>query len=477
MRIRIPHVFTLLFVTIVAAAALSWVVPSGHFERVERTAGGLTRQVVVPGSYTTLPKHLTVEGLLLSSAAPKGWASPVGLQGILTAIPRGLEQSADIVFFIFILGAVFGILQRTGVIAAGLHALVERFRDRAGLLVAMVMVLAGIGGSTLGMGEEFIPLVPVFLALSRQLGYDRLFGLAVINLASVVGFAAATTNPFTVAIAQDLAELPIGSGIGLRVALFVVSMAVTIAYLLRYGARVRANPEVSLVRDLPEVPLPDPSTIPPFSGRHAAILLFGACVFAGMMWGVQALGWWMADMAGAFLLIGLAAAALGGLSADETVDAAIHGMKDMVVAALVVGVARGLVVVLEDASVLDTLIQLAATTLDGLPPWMAAQGMLVFQTGLNFLVPSGSGQAAVTMPLMAPLADLLGLQRQVAVLAFQCGDGMSNMIIPTSGSLMAMLAMADVPYERWLRFSLPLFGILLAISALFLGIAVSIGWT
>jgi len=476
-RFKVPHVFTLLFLTIAAASALSWIVPSGRFERVERVAGGLTRQVVVPGSYTTLPKHYTAEGLLLSTTPPEGTAAPVGVQGVLTAIPRGLEQSADIVFFIFVLGAVFGILQRTGVIAAGLNALVHRFRDRAGLLVALVMVLAGIGGSTLGMGEEFIPLVPVFLALSRQLGYDRLFGLAVINLASVVGFAAATTNPFTVAIAQDLAELPIGSGLWLRVALFAVSMAVTIAYLLRYGARVRANPEMSLVKDLPEVPLPDPDTIPDFSGRHVAILAVGAGVFGLMMWGVQALGWWMNDMAGAFLLIGLAAAVLGGLDADETVEASIHGMKDMVVAALVVGVARGLVVVLEDAAVMDTLIQLAATTLDGLPPWLAAQGMLVFQTGLNLLVPSGSGQAAVTMPLMAPLADLLGLQRQVAVLAFQCGDGMSNMIIPTSGSLMAMLAMADVPYERWLRFSLPLFGMLLAISATFLAGAVLTGWT
>ncbi len=477
MRMRIPHVFTLLFGAIVAASILSWIVPSGRFERVERTAAGLTRQVVVPGSYEVMPKHLSAEGVALTVTPPEGMAAPVGLQGILTAIPRGLEQAADIVFFIFILGAVFGILQRTGVIAAGLNALMERFSNRAGLLVAMVMVLAGAGGSTLGMGEEFIPLVPVFLALSRQLGYDRMFGLAVINLASVVGFAAATTNPFTVAIAQDLAEIPIASGLGLRVALFVVAMTATVAYLLRYGARVKADPSRSLVADLPEVPLPDPSTIPSFSGRHVAILAVGAVIFGGMMWAVQVLGWWMNDMAGAFLAIGLASAAIAGLSADETVEASIHGMKDMVVAALVVGVARGLVVVLEDAQVMDTLIHVAASSLDGLPPWLAAQGMFGFQTVLNLLVPSGSGQAAVTMPLMAPLADLLGIQRQVAVLAFQCGDGMSNMIIPTSGSLMAMLAMADVPYGRWLRFSLPLFGILTAISSAFLAFAVVTGWS
>lgn len=476
MRIRIPHVFTLLFVGICVCAALSWIVPSGRYARVERTVSGLTRQVVVPGSFETMPKHITAATPWFDVVPPEGAASPVGVQGVLTAIPRGLEQSADIVFFLFVLGAVFGILQRTGVIAAALHALVLRYADRGPWLVAGVMLAVGIGGSTLGMGEEFIPLVPVFLGLSARLGYDRLFGLAVVNLASVVGFAAATTNPFTVAIAQGIADVPVGSGIGLRAGLFVVSMALTIAFLLRYGARVKADPQASLVADLPAVPLPAAHEIPAFGSRHAAILAMAAAVFVGMMVAVQAWGWWLNDMAGAFLLIGLLAAGIAGLSADDTVDAAVEGMREMVVAALVVGVARGLVVVLEDAAVMDTLVHAAATGLGGLPPWAAAQGMLVFQTGFNLLVPSGSGQAAVTMPLMAPLADLLGLTRQVAVLAYQCGDGMSNMVIPTSGSLMAMLAMADIPYGRWLRFSLPLFLALFALSAAFLGLAVAAGW-
>lgn len=476
MRWKVPHVFTLLSIAITAAAILSWFVPSGSFTREARTVAGLTRQVVVPGSYERLEKVRSWEGLLWAQEVGPGFAAPVGLQGLLTAIPRGLEAAADIVFFLFVLGAVFGILQRSGVIAAGLNALVERFAHRASWLVAGVMVLAGIGGSTMGMGEEFIPLVPVFLALSARLGYDRLFGLAVINLASVVGFAAATTNPFTVAIAQDLAEVPIGSGLGLRVLLFVVSMGLTIAYLLAYGERVRRDPSRSLVADLPKVEVGDPSVIPDFQARHVAIVALAVTLFAGMMWAVQQWGWWLHDMAGVFLLIGLLTALISGMSADETVEASVDGMKEMVVAALVVGVARALVVVLEDAQVMDSVIQAAAVSLQGAPPWMAAQGMLLFQTLLNFVVPSGSGQAAVTMPLMAPLADLLQIERQVAVLAFQCGDGMSNMLIPTSGSLMAMLAMAEVPYGRWVRFATPLFVALLLVSAGFLAIAVVTGW-
>lgn len=474
-KIQLPHVFTLLFAVTAVLSVASWVVPSGSFERVETQVGSMTKQLVVPGSFHTLDKARSFEGIWLTQTPPDGAASPVSLQGLLSAIPRGLEDSADIIFFIFMMGGVFGILRATGTITATLGWLTQRFEKRVWLLVAVLTVLMGVGGSTLGMGEEFIPLVPVFLLLAKRLGYDRLFGLSVVVLASGIGFAAATTNPFTVNIAQSIAGVPLNSGIGLRAAFFCICITLTIVHILRYGAKIKGDPSQSLVADTPDPELEQAELVTP-SWRHGAIVAMCALLFVGIMVGVQKGGWWLNDMAGGFLLMGLLGAALGKLSPAKATTAFVHGLGDMVVAALVVGFARGIVVVMNDAQILDSLIYGASSLLDGVGPHIAAQGMLLFQTCLNFFIPSGSGQAAVTMPLMAPLADLQGVSRQTAVFAFQCGDGFSNMVIPTSGSLMAMLLMAQVPYERWLKFVGPLILQLLVVSAVFLGVAVQIGY-
>jgi uncharacterized ion transporter superfamily protein YfcC len=212
------------------------------------------------------------------------------------------------------------------------------------------------------------------------------------------------------------------------------------------------------------------------TGRHKLTLVLCGAIFVGILWGVQALGWWMNDMAGGFFLMGIVALIACRLPLAEGMKAYVHGLENMVVAALVVGFARAITVVLNDGRIMDTLIHSAATVLQNVPPYLAAQGMFVFQSSLNVLIPSGSGQASVTMPLMAPLADVIGLTRQTAVLAFQFGDGLSNMLVPTSGVLMAMLALAKIPYPTWLRFALPLFLILSAVGAVFLLIAVAIGY-
>ena len=477
-RLRVPHVMALLTIVVGVMSVLSWVVPSGTYARHKVKVGVMTKELVVPGSYATLEKVRTLGGLLLPvDGLAEGQAAPVSLLGFLSAIPRGLEDSADIIFFIFMMGGVFGILQATGAITAALGRLTEVFSDRVGLLVVLLGLLMGAGGSTLGMGEEFIPLVPLFLMLSSRLGYDRVFGLSIVVLAPGIGFAAATTNPFTVNIAQKIAELPLNSGWQLRVVFFSVCMAVTLAWILRYGARIKADPTRSVVYGLPEAEgTADFGEVPALEGRHIAVLAMCGLVFTGIMVAVQTEGWWLAEMGGGFFLMGILAALLARMDLEAATRAFTHGMRDMVVAALVVGFARGIVVVMNDAQILDTLVHGAASVLDGASPHVAVQGMLVFQSVLNVFVPSGSGQAAVTMPLMAPLADLLGITRQTAVLAYQCGDGFSNMVIPTSGTLMAMLLMAGVPYDRWLRFALPLVGMLLAISAVFLAGAVAIGY-
>ncbi len=482
-RLRVPHVFVLLSLVILVCAAATWVVPSGEYERETREVEGRTRTLVVPGTFEPIPKHYSLQAALLEDDHPER-ATPVGLLGYLAAIPRGMEAAADIIFFIFIVGGVFGILERTGVVTASVGRLVDRLQHRrAWLTIAVMAALAG-GGSTLGMGEEFIPLVPVFVLVARRLGYDAIFGVAMVEVAGQVGFAASTTNPFTVSVAQGIAELPLHSGIGLRLVFLVCALAVAVVYVLRYGARIRRDPARSLVADVPEAWQEAPTGADPhppaagadFRPHHTAILVIGAAIFAFIVFAVQRFHWWMPEMGAGFLLTGIIAAALARLSIDQTARAFVKGCQDMVVAALVVGFARGIAVVLEDGLIIDTVVHGTAVLLEQVPRYVAALGMLAFQSVLNLFIPSGSGQAAVSMPLMAPLADIIGLPRQVAVFAFTCGDGFSNTVIPTSGILMAMLGLARVPYGRWLRFMLPLFGQLLLLSAVFLVIAVATGY-
>jgi len=245
-RIKIPHVFPLLTGVILFCSILTYFVQSGSYDRSEKTYGTLTRTVVEPGTFKTMEKHYSAKGLVIGDKV-EGKASPVSMLSFLSAIPKGMEQTADIIFFIFIIGGVFGILQRTGMITAVIQALVRRYSKSGPLLTIILMVVLAIGGSTLGMGEEFIPLVPVFLYVSKELGYDRIYGLALVILAAFVGFAAATTNPFTVQIAQGIAEVPLGSALGFRLIFFATCMVVTLTYMLRYGARIKRDPSLSIM--------------------------------------------------------------------------------------------------------------------------------------------------------------------------------------------------------------------------------------
>ena len=447
---------------------------SGEFARETLEVGGTERTILIAGTYEQIPKHLSAQGLVFGDSR-QGYASPESLEGLLSAIPRGMIEAADIIFFIFIIGGVFGILQETGTIPAFLHAILERLRGSWQLLTIVLMTLIAIGGSTLGMGEEYIPLVPIFLIVAREIGVDRIYGVALIYVAGQVGFAAATTNPFTVNIAQGIAGVPLNSAIGFRLVFFACCMAVTIAYMLRYGSKIRRDPAASILAD-DDVEVAVVEVAPPsLSTAHIVTLAACAAIFAFILYAVQEMGWWLPQMAGGFLLMGLVAIAVCRLPLDQATRAAVRGMEEMTVAALVVGFARAITVVLEDGQILDTLIFSAASILQHVPRYLAAEGMLVVQSILNFFIPSGSGQAAVTMPLMAPLADVIGLTRQTAVFAFTCGDGFSNTVIPTSGILLASLGLAKVPYDKWLRFMVPLLLQLLAVSAVFIAIAVAIG--
>ena len=475
-RFKIPHVFVLLTLVIAVCAVSTWIVPSGQYERETKEIDGHERTLLVPGTFEHLEKNYSVQGLLLGDEI-EGKATPVGLHGFLTAIPRGLEAAADIIFFIFIIGGAFGILQRTGVITAAVGKLLGRLTHRGALLTVVMMAVFAVGGSTLGMGEEFIPLIPVFLIVAKRLGYDRIYAMALVFVAAETGFAASTTNPFTVNVAQGIAEIPLSSGLTLRILFFCCALTLAAAYVLRYAARVKADPARSLMAGDPFELDEGEGDVGEFSGRHLAVLVSSMAIFGFILFAVQRYDWWMADMAGGFFLMGIVAMLLARLPLAEASKAFVKGMEEMVVAALVVGFARGISVVLADGFIMDTVIHGAASVLSHVPRYVAVIGMLGFESSLNLLIPSGSGQAAVTVPLMAPLADILGLTRQTAVLAFTCGDGFSNTVIPTSGILMAMLALAKIPYGTWLRFMIPLFLQLMALSSVFLIIAVAIDYT
>lgn len=483
-KLKVPHVFVLLTGVIFFCCLMTYIVPPGSYERETRLVEGTERTLLVPGTYQRVEKHVSLRSVFLGDKV-EGKATPVGLHGFLTAIPRGMEAAADIIFFIFIIGGVIGILQRTGVITAAIGWLLQRVGSSGPVLTIVLMVAFAIGGSTLGMGEEFIPLIPIFVMLSRRLGYDRLYGMALVLLAADTGFAASTTNPFTVIVAQGIAEVKLYSGINFRLVFLTCALALSIIHMLRYGARIKKDPSASFLADDGEYmdcengPQGEPdesSEIAQYQKHHTAIIISCLAIFIFILYGTQRMGWWMADMAGGFFLMGIVTIIIARLPLADAAKSFVKGMEEMVVAALVVGFARAIAVVLSDGQIIDTVVHSAAAGLQLVPKYVAVLGMLSYESCLNLLIPSGSGQAAVSMPLMAPLSDILGITRQTAVFAFTCGDGFSNMIIPTSGILMAMLSLAKIPYGRWLRFMLPLFLQLILLSGVFLIIAVMISY-
>lgn len=475
-KFRIPHVFIFLFWIIVVCSLLTYVIPSGQFERTVKDYGKLTQTVVVPGSYEEIPKHYSIKAALIGEDI-EGKSSPISVIDIFSAIPKGLVDSAVLIFYVFIIGAVFMLIQYTGAINSFLFALIDKFKNRPNLLFFLIYITIFSGSSFMGIGPEMIALIPVFLLLSKHMGYDRMFGLALLTLPLWLGWSTGVTNPFTVQIAQIIAELPIGSGIGLRLLLYVTYAILGFYFLMRYGDKFKSNPSNSLMQD----DLFDLTEFGEFKKtklerKHLFILAFFVLSFASILYAVQTIGWGLIEMSACFIAIMIVIKMISGMSGDESMEAFINGLRIMIVPALVVGVARGISVVLQEGMIIDTLLHHSSTTLLNLPKVVAAEGMLFFQTALNFFIPSASGQALVSMPLMTPMSDILGISRQTAVLAYILGDGLSNMIIPTNGVLMAMLGLAKVPFEKWFKFVIRLFIVSIILALGFIALAIGIGY-
>jgi uncharacterized ion transporter superfamily protein YfcC len=437
------HPLALLLACVLIAAAMTYVVPAGQFDRREDPA--INRTVVVPNSYHRIAR------------------SPVGAFDALVAVPRGLIDAAGVLAMVFMAGAAISVVDKTGALRGGIGWLAARVQRREMLLIPVSCGLFGAGGAVEGMWEEIIAMMPMLLALSRGVGFDGLTTVSMSLGAAGIGAAFSPMNPFGVGIAQRFAEVPLLSGWPFRLAVLAIAMVIWTWGTMRHARRIKTAGA-------------DDGTLAaaPLSGRHAAVLVATIAAFTAFIVGVLHFGWGFEQMAGVFLGLGLAAGLLGGLGVEGTCNAFVDGFSAMSYAALMIGVARGVFIVLDQGHIVDTIIDFLVTPLSHLPVTLFAMGISVVQSLLTLPVPSSSGRVTLTMPILVPLSDLLGLSRQVTVTATQFGPGVIGNLLPTDGALMAVLAIAGVPFARWLRFCLPLCAILFALALAAVAVAVSL---
>jgi uncharacterized ion transporter superfamily protein YfcC len=394
----------------------------------------------------------------------------------LTAIPSGLAAAQDVIFFVFMVGGVIAVIRATGAIDALIGYAIRNLGSRPSTLIGGMVLLFALGSSTIGMAEEYLPFVPILVSMCLALKMDAVVAVGIIYIGAGVGYACAALNPFTVLIAQDIAGLALTSGQGFRWLLLLVCVIVGVHHLLGYAHRLMRDPKTSLVFDVDYskgFQMPDDVHLTP--SRIFVLLVFSLAVGL-FIYGVAAWEWYLVELTAILLGVALIAAVVGRLGPNTTASVFCVGSAELTTTALLIGFARTIQVILSDAKVIDTIIIGLADPLLMLPSTMAAVGMLAVQTACNFFIPSGSGQAYVTMPIMSPLADLTSLTRQTAVLAYQFGDGFTNMIVPTNAVLMGVLALGRIPYQRWVRFILPLLAKLYVIAIVALIVAVQISY-
>ncbi|SDZ92141.1 putative basic amino acid antiporter YfcC [Alkalimonas amylolytica] len=487
--VNMPDAFVILFFVMVLAAIASHLIPAGSFgmQQVEVEQNGEIglQQRIDPASFAldTEKQHGVP---LFAEGGGIGFLN-YAFEGMVSGSKWG--SAIGVIAFILITGGAFGIIMRTGAIHNGILALIEKTKNMEALFIPLMFVLFSLGGAIFGMGEEAIAFCIVLLPLMYALGYDAITTVLVTYVATQIGFAASWMNPFSIAIAQGIADIPLMSGAEFRYGLWLVLTVFGTIFTMRYARRIKANPELSpsYASDL-QVKAQQQGKHNEHSHYTGVDTLILLAFFAGLgwiIWGVTTREYYIPEIASQFFTIGLVVAVIGvlagRLSINGAADAFKQGAAELLPAALIVGMAKGIVLILggdnpETPSVLNTLLYYSGQALGDLPGWLSAWFMLVLQSVFNFFVASGSGQAALTMPLIAPLADLVGLSRQIAVLAFQLGDGLTNIIIPTSAALIGCLGVVRVDWTLWARFAWKLYLWLFLLASLAMLLAVAIGY-
>ena len=457
-KFQFPHIYVLLSIFILVCTAATWILPAGEFDRVQNASG---RTVVVAGTY-----HRIMQ-------------SPVGPFKMVESVYDGMLDAGEVIFFIMIAYASIGLIISSGAFNGLVSWLLRVFKGKSrSLIIPIFITILGAASSTIGVFEEAFPFVPIFVGIAIAMGYDAIVGLAIVALGVAIGYSGAAMNPFTVGMAQSIAELPPMSGFPYRIFCHAAMIVVASIYTMRYAVRIQEDPSKSLLygTDFASHIKSDENLENYRLGkREICVLATLALGIIAVVYGTKTYGWYLRELCAVFLVMGLVTAAIMRWSPSETADKIAKSFADMAMAAMMIGLARGILVVLREGCIIDTVVYGMSVPLSYMPSWLAAECMLIIQTLLNFLVPSGSGQAVISMPIMAPLSDLLGISRQVAVLCFQFGDGLSNIVWPTA-STPILAALAGVKLERWWKWMIPLFLILVLTQMILVAIAMFIGW-
>lgn len=455
-HIKTPHTYALLLSIIVCASVLTYIIPAGAYDREKKDG----QTLVVSGTYHEINQH------------------GVSFFDIFRAIPEGLISGGEIVFYIFLVGGAFGIVHKTGAFENGVNTAMQILGRFKVLMIPLTMLIFSILGFTIGLAEETIIFVPIGIIIARTLGYDAMTGVSMVILGAASGFLGGMLNPFTVGVAQSVAELPMFSGWGLRTVIYIVVLLVAISVVMLYGRRVKNDMSKSIVYELEQKERSVQTTIEQFrfSKRQALGLLFIVATILLNVYGIFSFGWSFNEMSANFILAGLLAGFVGGLGVNGTFDAMIEGMKDILFGAMIVGFAKGIIVILENGHIIDSIVHGMTLLLHGVHPTIVILMMFVLQFLLNFFIPSGSGQALTTMPLMVPISDLLEINRQLTILAFQYGDAISNVLFPTSAILMGALAVGKITYIQWLKFAWKLILLWVVVCSVAMTLALLLGY-
>jgi uncharacterized ion transporter superfamily protein YfcC len=452
---KFPSAYTILFVLIALVAGLSWIIPAGQYDMAMNV--GLGKEVPVSGTYHAVTGN--PQGLVDIFLAPID-----GLYNHTT----GQAGAIDVALFILIIGGFLGIVTKTGAIDAGIERVTVRLKGKEEWMIPILMALFAAGGTIYGMAEESLPFYTLLVPVMMAARFDPLVAAATVLLGAGIGTLGSTINPFATVIAANAAGIPFTHGIGLRVAILIIGWLICVIWVMRYARKVRRDPSLSVVADQCDSNRAHflgnrSDELLPFTGVRKIILLIFALAFVVMIYGVSVKGWWMGEISGVFLAAAILVGLIARMSEEELTSTFIDGARDLLGVALIIGIARGIVVIMDNGMITHTILHSAEGIVSGLSSVIFINVMFLLEVVLSFLVPSSSGLAVMTMPIMAPLADFAHVGRELVVTAYQSASGLVNLVTPTSAVVMGGLAIARVPYVRWLKWVAPLMGILLVL--------------
>lgn len=453
-----PNTYVIIILMMIVAVLLTWIIPSGEFERVKDEVS--KQSIIIPGTFKYIENN------------------PISLFKIPVYIMKGLAKASDIVFLVIIVGGAFNIIIETGMFQSFAGRLTKVFSNKEVLIIPAFSTIFALACTTMGV-NTFIGFAPIAVIIARSIGYDAIVGVSMVALGGAIGFSTGTFNPFTTGVAQSLAGLPIFSGLGYRFVCLVVFLVVTNIYIIWYAKKIKANPESSVVYEMEqenkkiEVSEKQHDKI---EGRHYLVLLIVIACFVLLVYGSQNWKWKLQENAAMFIWMGVLSGFAYGFGPSKIAEEFTKGAKKLVYGALMIGMANGISLILTDGKILDTTVQYLGGLLVTLPSYLQAAGMFLMQLLINGLITSGSGQAAATMPIMLPVADIIGITKQTTVLAFNFGDGLSNYILPTLSALMGFIAMVGISYSNWMKFMWKLFLIWIVVGAILVIVANSINY-